>query len=157
MPRMGRKEAAVNRFKWAVVIVAAFALAALIYAAGKATAQAPAAAVIRAQKFELVDSQGKVRAGLGLLSNGSPSLALLDSGGKVRTGLGLRADGSSWLTLADSRGKPRAILDVQPDGSPTLWLFDSGGKGGVDLAVQPDGSPMLELTDRAGKVIWRTP
>ena len=94
-----------NRFKWAVVVVAAFALAVLIYAAGKATAQASAAKVVRAQKFELVDSEGKERASLALLPDGSSGLALAARDGKVRGMLALKPDGTSGLALGDRDGK----------------------------------------------------
>jgi len=90
--------------------------------------------VVRAQQFELVDSQGKVRALLAMLPDGGPILALYDKGGKAA-----------------------ANLSLLPGESPMLALHDSGGKTRALLNVRPDGSPMLALFDREGKVIWQAP
>jgi len=43
----------------------------------------PAAEVVRAQRFELVDSQGKVRVRLDVAADGSPGLTLHDREQKV--------------------------------------------------------------------------
>ena len=66
--------------------VAVLAAMAAAYAAGQAKATAPK--VVRAQKFEVVDAEGRVRAMLGLLPDGSPSLELSDEQGKTRAAMG---------------------------------------------------------------------
>jgi len=51
---------------------------------GSGLAQEPSTPkVIRAQKFELVDAQGKTRAVLAIVENGHPRLRLYDENGKV--------------------------------------------------------------------------
>ena len=59
------------------------------------TAQEPQ--VIRAERFEVVDKNGKVRGELGLRSDGVPVLRLYDEDGAPRVGLSPKADeGQLW-------------------------------------------------------------
>ena len=75
------------RAKWAIAIVVVclvVMVAAIAYAAGRASAPEAApdavAEVIRAQRFELVDAEGKVRGALGM-GRGQLVLAFADGGG----------------------------------------------------------------------------
>lgn len=53
--------------------------------------------VIRAEKFEVVDKNGKVRGELGLRSDGTPILRLYDEDGNPRVGLSPKNDeGQIW-------------------------------------------------------------
>ena len=90
-----------SRGKWAVVLAVVVVLAAVAaaYAAGQATV--PVQEVVRAQRFELVDGTGKVRAMLAVAS-----------------------DGRAGLMLADEKGKARAVLTLDSEGSPNLFLSD---------------------------------
>ena len=99
-------------------------------AAGK---QVPVAKVLRAERFEVVDSSGKVRAALETLPDGSPGLTLRDKDGQMRAGL------------------------LLSNGSPGLSLWGKDGKGGAMLAVRADGSPELALYDKDGRLVWQTP
>jgi hypothetical protein len=163
-----------DRVKWALLIALACAsgvFGAAIYGSGRASAQAAAAKVLRAQEFELVDSQGKVRAGLSVLpdgrlalvlldkdgqrraalsvlANGSPGLSLLDKDGKVRAALGVLPDGSLGLSLLDREGKLRGTFGILPDGSPGLTLFDNQEKARASLGVAPDGLTTLRIPNK---------
>jgi hypothetical protein len=134
----------VNRFKWAVVVLAGCALAALVYAAGKASAEAPAATVVRAQRFVLVDSEGRERAELGLVQGG-PCLRLLDNDGKPRAALMLASDGSPQLSLKDGNSQVRAVL------------------GCIDLEraltsrVEKRPESSLVLFSKSGNILWSAP
>ncbi len=96
---------------------------AVAYAAGKAAAPE----VIRAQRFELVDAEGKVRGRLTVASTTGPALLLYDQEESVRARL--------WLTL---------------DGSPLLQLYDKHGRGGVSLFPGTEGNPGVCLRDEEG-------
>jgi len=122
-------------------------------AAGK---QVPVAKVLRAERFEVVDSSGKVRAALETLPDGSPGLTLRDKDGQMRAWLSLLPDGSPGLTLRDKDGQMRAGL-LLSNGSPGLSLWGKDGKGGAMLAVRADGSPELALYDKDGRLVWQTP
>jgi hypothetical protein len=61
--------------------------------------------VVSAEEFHLVDSEGKVRARLGVLKD-RPGLALYDKDGKTpRAILGLTAEGKGALMMMDAEGK----------------------------------------------------
>ena len=69
--------------------------------------------VIRAEGFELVDRNGKTRAGLVLEPDGTVLLAFLDRGGKFRAMLGVDADGMPTVVLGDRNGNARAGVVVR--------------------------------------------
>jgi len=168
--------------KWLMVaIVACVALAAVMVGCAARQANPTTLQVVRAQRFELVDAQGRVRIDLGMGVDGStpcvrlldgqdqprirlslrpdgiPALTLLGEKGETRAELSLGADGGPILGLGDEKGQPRAVLRVTADGSSILGLFDDKGKGGAGLAVLSDGRASLGLSDDKGKVIWRAP
>ena len=82
--------------------------------------------VIRAERFEVVDKDGKRRAALALVK-GEPSLALFNQNGNPRAGLAL-VKGEPILVLADENVKGRAILSLIPDGEPSLIFSDKDGE-----------------------------
>jgi len=145
--------------KWLMVaIVACVALAAVMVGCAARQANPTTLQVVRAQRFELVDAQGRVRIDLGMGVDGStPCVRLLDGQDQPRIRLSLRPDGGPILGLGDEKGQPRAVLRVTADGSSILGLFDDKGKGGAGLAVLSDGRASLGLSDDKGKVIWRAP
>ena len=164
-----------------VIVVACLVVtvAAIAYAAGKATSDVPE--VIRAQRFEVVDAEGKVRAVLALdrvLLWTGPSrppdgalLALYDDQGKRRAEISLFPSGQPRLMLSDAQGKMRAelalseflaVLDDQDKlraeaALSRLTLRDGQGKTRAKLAVSPGGRPNLRLSDENGKAVWQAP
>ena len=123
------------------------------------------AEVVGAERFEVVDKDGKLRAAL-WLDNGEPNLVLADKTGKIRAKLSL-ADGKPALWLADKNGKPRAGLSLLNE-EPTLVLADKTGKtravlGYTEIEAIPTGGTekrpvsSLVLSDKEGKVIWSAP
>ncbi len=117
--------------------------------------KASSADVIRAQRFELVDEAGSMRAALFVDDIGS-GLLLYDELGEVGARLGMLAE-SPGLVLFDRRGGPRAELVVLPNGNPSLHLYDERGKAQTVLAVVTDGNSGVVLADKRGKVIWEAP
>lgn len=121
--------------------------------------------VVRAQRFEVVDKSGQVRALLTSLDDGRPTLALMDQKGEFRAWLFLREDGSPNLVLADKgvlvlsdgKGEFRSVLRLDQEGSPSLGLSDKAGTFRSVLRLAADGSPVLVLQDKDGKVIWSAP
>ena len=93
-----------------------------------------AAEVIRAKRFELVDSEGNVRATLQLDEAGAPGLALFDEEGRARAALVLGGEGIPRLNLLGKTGVVRASLGF-----------------GSDWKVQ------RVLTDANSQVIWFAP
>jgi hypothetical protein len=95
--------------------------------------------------LRLFDGEGKIRAGLAVLkdgsvslflngklgsvsgrveADGSPSLALIDKNSVDRAKLGLDKDGSTSLSFTDAERSPRAVLELDASGSPRLSFND---------------------------------
>lgn len=120
--------------------------------------------VVRAERFELVDSKGKLR-GVAWTSGRGALLALHGGGGEAGVRLAAVKTGDLGLSLFDEDGKPRATLNVNTDGrpvldlngSPVVGLSDRNGQLRATLKVDRDGSPGLVLFHKDGKVIWQAP
>jgi len=124
-----------GKARWAVVVAVVclvVAAVAVAYAAGKARA-VPVQEVVRARRFEVVDSTGKGRATFGVLPSGDIGVMLM---------------GKSGVT--------RAALRVQTDGDTALSVWDEDGKVRLGLGVVAE-APSLVLFDREGKVMWQAP
>ena len=141
----------------------------------------PGAKVVQAERFELVDSDGKVRATLGFTvegREGGPTLNLSDEDGKARAVLVLTPGGSPslglfdgqrgavlyvqrhtgpGLSLYDKEGKILAEMGIDEDGNPRMDLSDKGRRRRASLWLDRAGSPGLALHDKDGKVIWEAP
>ncbi len=61
--------------------------------------------VLRARRLEVVDTAGRVRAALGMASDGSSALGLWDATGRVRIAIVVDPDGSPGLSLHDAAGR----------------------------------------------------
>jgi hypothetical protein len=139
-------------------------LSAKIAAAQGTLAKALGQKVVRAQRFEVVAKDGKVRAVLDVDKDGrSPRLRLCDKDGNVRARLGLGKDGAPGLLLWGKGGEARAMLDLLG-----LRLADEDGKERASLGARefertrtgatertPESS--LVLFDKEGKVLWQAP
>ena len=87
---------------------------------------------VKAERFILVDGEGRQYAIMGVSADGEPGLAFLDKTGTVRAALTLV--GAPGLTLYDSKGKARAALDVPAD-EPRMQLLDEDENTRVIAAV----------------------
>jgi len=148
-----------KRSKWAALVVAlclVVTVAAVAYAAGKAKPTVPVAEVVRAKRFELVDSAGEVRALLGptQYADGGPALALYDNDGKECASLAVLVGISPQLSLGEAAKSTRVILGPVDSsyGWPALVLCGQDGKVQATFEVVSDGAPALRLMDKAGKM-----
>lgn len=102
--------------------------------------------VVRAQRFELLDSQGRVRAVLGMTA---PLVA-------VTSFRIMDRDGNEIVVPRDQiviEGAP-----VQgPGEAPGISLFDEAGRPRARMWLGPDGTPYLEMTHADGTVIFAMP
>lgn len=143
-----------------------FAVAAALGAASVRVVQEKTA---RAERFELVDAAGKVRAELGLTGKGQPSLTFYDREGRGRSTLLLAEAGGGVLMFVDEKGAVRATLTepglalrdessvrarlaVDAEAGPGLFVHD--GKGRVRAGVGP-GTMVILGTD--GGAEWKAP
>jgi hypothetical protein len=127
------------RVRVLLAVVAACVLAsvgALVHGAAegaKLTAEA-GQEVVRAQRFELVDSEGRVRAVLGMTAPAarisSPKIVLKNREGEeiVVEGAPVMGTGEApGISLFDEAGRPRAPMWLGPDGTPYLEMMHADG------------------------------
>ena len=104
--------------------------------------------IIQAEGFELVDSQGHVRAMLSLIDN-EPRLTLFSENGTLFVSLGgLNGEPGQALALCDENGMPRIALQVR-DSEPELILQDENGMIRAGLVIY-NGEPQLSLFGEDG-------
>ena len=161
-----------SRGKWAVVLAACIVLAAVAaaYAAGQAKVSAPE--VIRAQRFELVDAEGKVYAALRFGRRAEaegaevaypvkrPVLEMYGENGRarVRVFVGPRGPG---LDLLHDGWKPAIALRVigrrERGGEAELVLMSEEDCTRGGMRVSSEEGARLELSDERGRTIWSRP
>jgi hypothetical protein len=146
-----------------------------------AEAAAAAARVLRAEKFVLVDRDGRQRGEfrvgadggsaigfydqngakrvvLGETPKGRNGLAIYSSSGRQIAGFTVAEDNQSSVTLYDAaNGRARVGLGVAANGEPALVLFDQNGRDRAELHVTVTGRPGLALADESGKTIAGLP
>jgi hypothetical protein len=126
--------------------------AVVLLAAGVAMGQAaPVPKVVRAERWEVVDGGGTVRAKCFVSPEGAVGLALCDRDGKVRALYGVNKDDFPHFAFMDAGGSPRAALHTASDGSMGLGFTTDGGKGGLLLSNETDGARGLVFMGSGGK------
>ena len=127
-----------------VAALCLLAVGAVGYEAGKAKRAVPVQEVVRANRFEVMDGEGRVRAIVGM-SGMDPVVYLMGREGKLRADLSMALDGSMSMKLRDRDGMSRAVLE-----GPGLARRE-GGKW--EMLAEPS----LALLDAKGKVLWQAP
>ncbi len=141
-----------------ITAVAALALIGGVVLVGAA---APKPKTVEAEKFVVLDEQGRKRAELGMSEENSVGLALSDKKGERRAALRLTRLGRPSLVLQDAHGDERAKLDLGVE--PSLTLSDKTGAVrlnlGINIAKTRDlrETPSFRLFGAQGKVIWEAP
>jgi hypothetical protein len=113
-------------------------------------AQPPAAPekVLRAETFEVLDKDGKVRATLTSQGDEGPTLRLLDTDGEDRVVLSLHPTDEAVLAFRDKGQRARLSLALLKEG-PRVDLWDPAGKNiRTAWRTAADGAPLLELYDQ---------
>jgi hypothetical protein len=111
--------------------------------------------VVRARRFELVDSNGGLHAVLTLSQYSTPELRMADRDGRVRATLRVRGDNVPVLAMADEAGQERALLFLHGNGSPELCLRDQKETPRIIAVVEPNGVARLLLTDADFTAKWQ--
>ena len=91
---------------------------------------------VTAERFQLVDSEGTVRALLHVDDSGS-GLVLHDTTGKARTAIGVNASGAPGVYIFDADGRPRAAM---ADGGGVFGVFISNAEGRLRTALADSGT-----------------
>ena len=72
---------------------------------------------LRVSRIELVNSQGKTVAVLGISPNDGGVLLLYDANGTLRAAIGMTAKGDAAIDLNDASGNQRVAIQVNADGT----------------------------------------
>jgi len=124
-----------------VIAVLSAAAGASVYAATRARAPAPVAEnVVRAERFELVDSAGKVMAVLGLQTRLTQSIRIVDAEGNVVV-------------------VPEGAITSRGEGTklPHLVLIDDAGRTRIEVTFDEVGEPVIRMMDQDGRATYVVP
>ena len=116
-------------------------LGASVYAGTRVTPPALLAEnVVRAERFELVDSAGKVMAVLGLQTRLTQSVKIVDAEGNVVV-------------------VPEGAVASHGEGTrlPYLVLIDDAGRTRIEVTFDDAGEPVIRMTDENGRVTYVVP
>ncbi len=97
---------------------------------------------------------GQVLPGSGVLTG--QRVVLTDSDGTLRAVLGVWEDGSSGLLVRDAAGHDRAVFGIWQQGISGIHLFDSAGGSRVVLGTQDNGDSDLVVRGADG-LVFRAP
>lgn len=101
------------------------------------SAEAKDEKIITANAFNLVDSQGKLRAQLAFAKEGPPGLWLLDEKGVARVVLGLYADGTGHYGLQDKSGRMIQLARSFGAQESPLLIFKTAGQDSMLMGLNP--------------------
>jgi len=79
------------------------------------------AETLRVRRVEVLNSQGKTVAVLGISPTDGGVLLLYDANGSLRAAIGLTTKGDVAIDLNDASGRPKVTLQVSDDGSVTVF------------------------------------
>jgi len=121
---------------------------------------APTQEIVRAKKFELVDSKGRVRALFEMTPADEPRLVFADRAGKIQAMLSIEPvprerDGIPALALFDKAGKKRIDIKLTLEGNPVISLHNKNGGHVASLSGWPiaEGGTEWLLSDEEGRVV----
>ncbi len=84
--------------------------------------------VVRAERFELVDSKGNTRAVLACdAESGSPTITFKDSAAKTRITIGIAWNDMPSIQLNAEDGTARVALIARPEGNGMVLVVDNDG------------------------------
>lgn len=132
---------------WALLVAACLALL------GTASSPEPVAGVVRASRFELVDSDGRARGKLAF-RDGAPVFSLLDESGQDRLTLNHDAGGTALL-IHNASGVVRLGVAHFTHGGGGFALHGPDSKGAAVLYYDESGS--LSFYDPEGNRTLRLP
>ena len=112
---------------------------------------------LEAQQFLVRDSSGKLRAALGVMSDGAVGLNFSDPSGRTRLTVDLAANGTPGVDLYDQDGKVRATMALGDDGLPGVGLYGPNGNLRTSLDVPAAKTPGLAFYKNDGGPAWGVP
>ncbi len=112
-----------------------------------ASRAAPAAQplpVVQAQRFDLLDANGTLRARLGVDPDAATTgLTIFDTNGQARASVSLGGDTAIIQTISPQGA--RATLSALPTGVVGAGMVDPNGTSRAGMGLAADGSPVVEV------------
>lgn len=96
--------------------------------------------VISANRIDLLDSKGKLKAQLGIGNEGSPAMWFFDSNGKSRLNLGVYGDGSAFIGLQDKNEQMLQLMRSFGPNEAPLHIFKMKGQDQMIMGLNPAGN-----------------
>jgi hypothetical protein len=149
--RIERQNRRLRRALAGVAALCTFAVIAL--PAWQAWSQARGRAAIEGDRFTLRNNAGKLVGAFGVNNYGTANLVLLDKDERMRATIGVNSNGDPAFVLASPSGAQRLTMIHTGDG-PGIILLDQNDKPRLLVSVEPDGRGLFQLIDPAGKVTW---
>jgi hypothetical protein len=112
----------------------------------------PTASVIKAECFQLTDSNGHPRGRLEVDPRGVARLALGGQDGVPLINLGADSQGGATMQMSDEKHQRDLVLKTEPQGPQTIALSFEG-KQRLVLEVQKNGDPAIYLNDKGKRLI----
>jgi|SRR5215469_4825979 len=112
---------------------------------------------LEAQQFILRDSSGKLRAAMGVTSDGAVGINLDDGGGHTRLTIDLDTSGNPGVDLYDQGGLRRVTVALGSTGEPGIGLYGPNGHLRASLDVPKAQTPGLAFYHDNGKPAWGAP
>lgn len=103
--------------------------------------------VVRASRFELVDSTGKRKASMHLASTGEPLLFMYDNQGKMRLSLSIMGN-QPGIDLGDAKGNSRIALSVHDQGAELAMADDQETQRLNVTCLDAEGGPAITFRDK---------
>ncbi len=112
---------------------------------------------LEAQQFLLRDSSGKLRAAMGVTSDGAVGINLDDGTGRTRLTVDLAANGAPGVDLYDQSGLRRMTIALGSAGEPGIGLYGPHGNLRASFEVPKADTPGLSFYRENGKPAWGAP
>ena len=105
--------------------------------------------IIRANRFELLDAEGKVRGVFGLSkSDNNPYIELLSKDdSKTMVELSISSFDQATFTLSSKNSKSRITMQEIVNGDLSLTLSDSAMNPRININLDKNGVPSIHLAD----------
>jgi len=112
--------------------------------------------VIRAQKFEVVNAEGKAVVGLGADREGGGLFRIFNQYGKQFAVLGLRGEGNGGLGISNKDGVEVAALLAYED-LGMLGVYNKGGQLVAGISAGAEGGGVVRTLDGKGELTSQSP
>lgn len=117
-----------------------------VFNATLAAAATRHAKTVEAERFVMVDGEGKPRVVM-QVTGGDAVIAMYDGSGADRTELRVDAAGRAVLGFFDEAGRKRVAIGENVKGKSGVGIYGPNGKQAAGLAISPNGEVSLTLLD----------